>query len=730
MAKSIGVLINGFDGSYQQGLLDGLRQAARRLGVHILCFPGSELANTTTFEREFNMLYELAARAELDGILSVTGSFIWSVAPEEAEEFFERYRDIPLVSIGRGLPGMPAVITDNRSGMTELVDHFIHDHGFRRIAFIGGPEHSVDARERQQVFVDCHKRAGISLDPDLILPGRFYHVSGQEAVERLIAEDRMPEAIIAANDEMALSAISALMEHGFRVPEDVAVAGFDDLGAQLRQSPSLSSVHQDIAEQALLGLEALLRRIEGEDLPMETQRPTWAILRRSCGCTGARLALNRHGSLWEDRGQAEADLDVLREALLADLSDPTTSVFQETFERLARQARCAQTRSNDLRNVLTALHKEAADHPEIDQPHLACSKLFEAQSWLAEFERLNLTDELLERLFPPWLLSYILRMRLPSSGTSLRTMLRLLREGLADFGVSNAYLVLYPQITHLGDWRSGDLPAEGQLAMALRKGDALDVSNFGRFPIERLLPLPLFHEEEGVVYTVLPLFQQIDHYGYLILDITRPLGIRIEPLREAIATLVTSTIMVNELTQAHDLLREDLDRAYENNQQLAILAEQDELTGLLNRRGFFSQAEGLQVNRTGSLLLITADMDGLKFINDHFGHAAGDQALRDLAGLLKNTFRADDSVARLGGDEFAVLSRHYSPEIVARVRARIEARIAEYNASSPHDWELGVSLGFTEIPGNDKQSLEERLDLADRLLYEEKRRRKAQRSPA
>lgn len=729
MAKSIGILINGFDGSYQQSLLDGLRQAARKLGLHLLCFPGSELANTTSFEREFNMLYELAARTGLDGILSITGAFIWSVTPEEAEEFFARYRDIPLVSIGRGLPGMPSVIADNRSGMAELVDHFIHDHGFRRIAFIGGPEHNVDAQERQEVFVECHKRAGIPLDPTLILPGRFYHVSGREAVERLIAEDRMPEAIVAANDEMALSAISALMEHGYRVPEDVAVAGFDDLGARLRQSPSLSSVHQDIAEQALLGLEALLRRIEGEDPPIETLRPTRAILRRSCGCTGARLALNRHGSLWEDRGQAEADLNALREALLADLSTPASRVFQETFEGLARQARRSRTRSNDLRNLLTALHKEAMDHPEIDQTQLACSRLFEAQSWLAEFERLSLTDELLERLFPPWLLSYILRMRLPSPETSLRTMLRLLREGLADFGLGNAYLVLYPQIAHLGDWRSCDLPTEGQLVMALRKGDTLDISSFGRFPIERLLPFPLFHEEEGAVYTVLPLFQQTDHYGYLILDITRPLGMRVEPLREAISTLVTSTIMVNELAQAHDLLRKDLDRIQEDNQQLSILAEQDELTGLLNRRGFFAQAEGLQINRSGSLLLITADMDGLKSINDRFGHAAGDLALRDLARLLKNAFRADDSVARLGGDEFAVLSRHCSPEIVECVRARIEASIAEYNAGSSHDWELGVSLGFTEIPGNDKQSLEERLVLADRLLYEEKRRRKAERAP-
>lgn len=726
MAKAVvGVLINGFDGSYQRGLLDGLRRTAARLGVHLLCFPGSELATANAFEREFNMLYELAARLKLDAILSITDAFIWSVSPHEAKEFFARFQGIPLVSVSRGLPEMPCIMADNRSGMSELVDHFIHDHGFRRIAFICGPANNEDARERLDIFTERHRLAGIALDPRLILPGRFYHVSGREAVEYLVAENLLPEAIIAANDEMALAAISALLDHGFRVPEDVAVAGFDDLCAQQRQSPPLSTVSQDVAEQARLGLEALMRRLAGETLAPETLCPTRAILRHSCGCTGARLAPIQHGSIWEDPAQAEADLVALREALHAELAGQTSPGFQAAFEQTAMRQRQTPAKPNDLRNVLMRLHREVTGSPDSALHQAASMRLFEVQSWLGEFERLQLTDDLLERFFPPWLLAYILHMRLPLSEGNLRTMLRLLREGLADYGIRNAYIVLYPKVAHLNDWHHCALPAEGQLVMALRDGEMLNTADYPRFAIEALLPLPVFHQDAGTIYTVLPLFQQTDHYGYLVLDITQPLGLRLEQLREVISNLVTSTIMVNELAQARDLLREDLDRAHENNQQLAVLAEQDELTGLLNRRGFFAQANALQLNRREPLLLISADMDGLKRINDAFGHAAGDSAIRAIAQLLQNAFRADDLLARLGGDEFVILSRHHSPEIEARIRERIEARINEYNQNSPHTWQLGISLGFTEIPASDQLGLSERLAIADHWLYEEKRRRKA-----
>lgn len=726
MAKAVvGVLINGFDGSYQRGLLNGLRHTAARLGVRLLCFPGSELATANAFEREFNMLYELAARLKLDAILSITGSFIWGVGPHEAKEFFARFQGIPLVSISRGLPEMPCIMADNRSGMSELVDHFIHDHGFRRIAFICGPENNEDARERLEIFTERHRLAGIAPDPRLILPGRFYHVSGREAVEHLVAENLLPEAIIAANDEMALAAISALLDHGFRVPEDVAVAGFDDLCAQQRQSPPLSTVSQDVAEQARLGLETLMQRLAGETLAPETLRPTRAILRHSCGCTGACLAPPLHGSTWEDPVQAEADLSALREALRAELAGQTSPGFQAVFAQTAMRQQQTQARPNDLRNVLMRLHREVGDYPEPALRHAASTRLFEVQSWLGEFERLQLTDDLLERFFPPWLLSYILRMRLPSSEGSLRTMLRLLREGLADYGVRNAYIVLYPKVAHLNDWRRCALPTEGQLVMALRDGEVLNTVDYPRFAIDALLPLPLFQQDGSAVYTVLPLFQQTNHYGYLVLDITHSLGLRIEQLREAISNLVTSTIMVNELAQVRDLLREDLDRAHENNQQLAVLAEQDELTGLLNRRGFFAQANALQLNRRGPLLLISADMDGLKRINDAFGHAAGDSAIRAMAQLLQSAFRTDDLLARLGGDEFVILSRHHSPEIETRIRERIEVRIDEYNQNAAHAWKLGISLGFTEIPASDQLGLSERLAIADHWLYEEKRRRKA-----
>ena len=148
----IGVLINELDGVYQSELMRGLRRAARHLDVHLLCFPGSGLATGSAYWRELNIAFHMAGRVRLDGIVSFNGTFTWSASPEETLKFFDRFGDTPIVSLGNPVAGIPQIRPDNRSGMTTLVDHFIDYHGFRRIAFLAGPEHNSDARERLAAF--------------------------------------------------------------------------------------------------------------------------------------------------------------------------------------------------------------------------------------------------------------------------------------------------------------------------------------------------------------------------------------------------------------------------------------------------------------------------------------------------------------------------------------------------------------------------------------------------
>jgi diguanylate cyclase (GGDEF)-like protein len=151
----------------------------------------------------------------------------------------------------------------------------------------------------------------------------------------------------------------------------------------------------------------------------------------------------------------------------------------------------------------------------------------------------------------------------------------------------------------------------------------------------------------------------------------------------------------------------------------------DELTGLYNRRGFTTlAAQDVRVARRGKqdLLLAFADLDDLKIINDTLGHAEGDRALRDVAGILRSTFRESDLVARIGGDEYAVLVRGCEPNAVNVLRQRLNDDLHQFHQRAKRRYRVSISLGFAHAAGTTVTSVESLLRRADRALYREKRR--------
>ncbi|WP_341676391.1 GGDEF domain-containing protein [Niveibacterium sp. SC-1] len=720
----VGLLIQKFDGLYQSELLRGLREEGRALGVHLLCFPGSELGSERPFWREFNVSFQLARRVRLDGLVSITNSYIWYLPDAEQAQFFASLGEVPVVSVGRAGHGVAEVRPDNRMGMAELVDHFIHDHGFRRIAFVAGPAHNADAHERLEVFRERHAAAGIPVDESLIVAGDFYGVAARAATRRLLAEQGLPEAIIAANDEMGFAVLATLHEHGVWVPRQVAVGGFDDLAALLADGPPLTSVRQDVAGQAALALRLLVAQLRGgPPVPADTVVPTRLMARYSCGCSG--LHAGERGQQWESPTTAQTELQDLRTALAAEVAGERGRL-QDVLGDALRRALANGRSLHDLQAMVQVLQAEraAADRAAARPPDALSDALNALPLWLVAQERLLGADAVLERVFPSWLISRILVTRMSSREFSLAGMTRFLADGLSSLGVRNAYLALYPRVGAVLRWDDCDIAEEAQLVLAIRDGEVLSTAEFERFPVAELLPMPVFHQPEHAAYGFLPLFQQREHYGYLILDVSRDYPVTVEQLREAISNLISSVMVVGELDRARDLLRRDLDQAHASNEQLAALAEHDVLTGLLNRRGFLGRIEVLRGERQGSLLLISVDMDGLKQINDRLGHAAGDEAICAMAQVLRASFRPGDLIARFGGDEFAVLATAGGADVEARLRARLETKLAAFNAENKAAWRLSASLGMVSIPALDRRPLDEHLATADRLMYAEKRQRK------
>jgi len=160
----------------------------------------------------------------------------------------------------------------------------------------------------------------------------------------------------------------------------------------------------------------------------------------------------------------------------------------------------------------------------------------------------------------------------------------------------------------------------------------------------------------------------------------------------------------------------------QNDTKMRRLALVDDLTKLYNRRGFFSLSEQnkkLAIRESKSLLLLSADLDGLKLINDTYGHLEGDNALISVAALLKQTFRMTDVIARIGGDEFVVLAIQATGENAQVLRERLQNNIDRFNDTN-EKYSLSLSVGIAQFNPKEEISIDELLVRADKKLYKDK----------
>lgn len=167
-----------------------------------------------------------------------------------------------------------------------------------------------------------------------------------------------------------------------------------------------------------------------------------------------------------------------------------------------------------------------------------------------------------------------------------------------------------------------------------------------------------------------------------------------------------------------------------NRMQLALREASwiDDLTGLYNRRGFMilaAQHYKLVQRMQSGLLLLYIDLDGLKGINDRLGHQVGDEALRATSKILQKTFRSSDIVARIGGDEFAILLLGPAPGSAGRLIRRLSENADKYNQQAESGCELSMSIGAAEISASAPLAIDEWLAEADRAMYRDKQRKRA-----
>jgi diguanylate cyclase (GGDEF)-like protein len=199
---------------------------------------------------------------------------------------------------------------------------------------------------------------------------------------------------------------------------------------------------------------------------------------------------------------------------------------------------------------------------------------------------------------------------------------------------------------------------------------------------------------------------------------TRWMNVRVTPITDERGRDAGSLVVLRDVTEHHQMV-----------ETIRTLSLTDELTGLLNRRGFTTLAEQVVRTslRTGNRLwLLFADLDGLKAINDRFGHEAGDRALVEIAHLLKaGSFREADLIARLGGDEFAILATEVSPTDGDAFVQRVDEAVRRASEKPGREFTLSLSVGVAVLDPSQPQTLDELIGQADHRMYEAKQSHRA-----
>jgi DNA-binding LacI/PurR family transcriptional regulator len=266
----------------------GLLRASEARGVDLIAIECS--ADPAESPASQAAQRSLVAGLDLDGIV-VAGTMGFTFLDAQIEQFLSSLSTVPMVLISRSFASRPTVFIDNRACILTLMEHLVKVHGRRYIAFLAGHAHGGDAIRRYDAYREALDIHGLEYDSTLVYrpSGEYDPFVGAKAVRKIWGEeDRRPDALVANNDDAAISAVEELVRLGFDVPGKVSVTGFDDIGPCLDVKPHLTTVRQPHLEIGEAAIEILLKAMKG--VPPQTGPvtvPGAAVFRRSCGCSSS-----------------------------------------------------------------------------------------------------------------------------------------------------------------------------------------------------------------------------------------------------------------------------------------------------------------------------------------------------------------------------------------------------------------------------------------------------------
>ena len=535
---TLGLLIDQLVSGYARRIIEGVSSGSRSQDANLIVFSGRILGTPNAHDYQNNVIYDYIRPGTVDALVMATGTQGSYLSFEQFLAYTGRFTGIPLVSLGIRVAGVPSVVTDNRAGILEAMDHLVDVHGLRRIAFMKGPEINQEAQERFAVYREAVAARGLDDDPSLWIEGDFTRAGARRA---LAGRCRGPgktdfQALLAANDEMAIGAVEALREQGCSVPRDVSIIGFDNIQDAQFVLPSLTTVGQLLIDQGRTAALLAAALARGEAVPPEVVLPAGLVLRTSCGCLPRSVTAldrlptrgRRAGTRVVDAGKVIAQLE---SQFPPPLPDPSMDSVRRSVEKLAEKAgtRAFLDTFQDILNegvesgnhitawqlLLTGLQRELIAAARSRGRRALLQEYFQkAQGLLAEMLRLEQGKALSEMQGH---LSQLRRVteRLASVASIDQLMDDLARE-LELLDIGTCFIACYPEEKRHIRGDAWIVPDRAEATLSLVDGQRVMADGGRAFsPADRFVPPPYLPAERRYTLITTALFFREDQIGYI-----------------------------------------------------------------------------------------------------------------------------------------------------------------------------------------------------------------------
>ncbi|UVC31397.1 ribose operon transcriptional repressor RbsR [Pantoea sp. SOD02] len=258
--RTIGMLLTASSNPFYSEVVRGVENSCYERGYSLI------LCNTEGDEERMNRSLETLMQKRVDGLLMMcTETHLPSA------EILNRYPSVPMVMMDWApFEGRGDIIQDNALLGGELATQHLIDRGYTRIACIAGPQDKTPARLRLEGFHKAMASSGLAVPSGYVVDGDFEFQGGFNAMNQLLTLDTLPEAIFTSNDAMAVGVYHALFQAGLRVPQDIAVMGYDNIELARYLTPPLSTIHQPKDELGELAIDTLIHRMSDPDASQQT----------------------------------------------------------------------------------------------------------------------------------------------------------------------------------------------------------------------------------------------------------------------------------------------------------------------------------------------------------------------------------------------------------------------------------------------------------------------------